>query len=60
MIKAKRMKKFSAANIVAYTVLVLASVLVILPFTVILATSLQTYVDSVKVPFKFFRGYLDF
>lgn len=59
MIETKQTKKVQPANVVAYIVLVIACLLVILPFLVILATSFQTYADSTKVPFRFFRGYID-
>lgn len=55
--KAKR-RKISAGNIAAYTLLVIACVCVLFPFSVIVSTSLKTFQDSVKIPFTFFPGYI--
>ena len=43
----------------AYVVLIVACLLVIAPFTIVIATSFKTYQDSVKIPFSFYMGYLD-
>ena len=43
----------------AYVVLIIACLLVIAPFTIVIATSFKTYQDSVKIPFSFYMGYLD-
>ncbi len=47
-------------DIAAYVVLVLACISVLFPFLIIFSTSLKTFQDSVKVPFTFFPGYVDF
>lgn len=47
-------------KVLAYIVLIFACIIVLAPFSIVVATSLQTYADSVKVPFKFFRGYFNF
>lgn len=54
----KRKKLFGDA--IAYAVLAIGCLGILLPFFVILSTSFKTYIDSVKVPFRFFRGYVDF
>lgn len=47
-------------DVISYLILALACLWVILPFTVILSTALKTYQDSVRIPFDFFPGYVDF
>ena len=61
-------KKFSRSKkrqdiitkILAYTVLIIACLLVILPFSIVLSTSFKTHKDSITIPFKFYLGYLNF
>lgn len=42
-----------------YFVLILMCFLVLFPFAIVISTSLKTYADSVKVPFTFNPGYID-
>jgi len=44
----------------AYFVLITACLIVLLPFSIVISTSLKTYADSVRIPFRFYMGYLDF
>ena len=37
-----------------------ACIIVLAPFSIIVATSFKTLSDAVKVPFTFYEGYLDF
>lgn len=60
MTKASNRGKKIFGDVVAYTVLIIGCLGILLPFFVILSTSFKTYIDSVKVPFRFFRGYIDF
>lgn len=43
-----------------YLILILMCLAVIFPFAIVMSTSLKTYADSVKVPFTFYPGYVDF
>ena len=57
----KSRKKIEATKkLLAYLVLIFACVIVLAPFSIVISTSLKTYPDSVKVPFRFFVGYVDF
>ncbi len=60
MSKASNRRKKIFGDVIAYAFLTLGCLGVLLPFFVILSTSFKTYIDSVKVPFRFFRGYIDF
>ena len=42
-----------------YLVLILMCLTVLFPFAIVISTSLKTYADSVKVPFTFNPGYVD-
>lgn len=48
------------SKIIAYVVLIFACIIVLAPFSIIVATSFKTLSDAVKVPFTFYEGYLDF
>ena len=48
------------SKIIAYVVLIFACIIVLAPFSIIIATSFKTLSDAVKVPFTFYEGYLDF
>lgn len=47
-------------SVLATLLLLIACFSVLMPFSVIVSTSLKTYPDSVKVPFTFFPGYVTF
>ncbi len=55
--KNKNVKK--VGDIIAYVVLVIACLMTLFPFAIVFSTSLKTYADSVKIPFKFYMGYLE-
>ena len=55
-----RRRRKAAGRLVAYVILIFMCLLVILPFAIVISTSLKTFPDSVKVPFTFFPGYVDF
>lgn len=44
---------------IMYFVLILMCLAVLFPFAIVISTSLKTYADSVKVPFTFNPGYVD-
>ena len=44
---------------IMYFVLILMCLSVLFPFAIVISTSLKTYADSVKVPFTFNPGYVD-
>ena len=46
-------------NTIMYLILILMCLTVLFPFAIIISTSLKTYADSVKVPFTFNPGYVD-
>ena len=58
--RTKKKQRKAAGQILAYLVLICMCLLVILPFAIVISTSLKTFADSVKVPFTFFPGYADF
>ena len=57
--KSKKRQEMTSKSL-AYIVLIIACILVIAPFTIIISTSFKTYQDSVKIPFSFYMGYLEF
>ncbi len=52
-------RKLHADKIAAYVFLSIACLFVLFPFSIVISTSFKTYADSVKIPFKFFMGYLN-
>lgn len=46
------------AKAVMYLILVLACLLVLLPFSIVVSTSLKTYADTFRIPFTYFPGYV--
>lgn len=58
MIKTKHKVIFKWDNFFTYFFLVLACLAVLLPFSIVISTSFKTYADSVKIPFKFYMGYI--
>jgi len=55
----KKIQK-NLGKIIMYLVLILMCLAVLFPFAIVISTSLKTYADSVKVPFTFNPGYVDF
>ncbi len=58
MIKPKRKTNFKWENFFTYFFLILACLAVLFPFSIVISTSFKTYADSVKIPFKFYMGYI--
>lgn len=59
MIK-KRKVKFKLEILLTYFFLILTCIVILLPFSIVISTSFKTYADSVKIPFKFYMGYINF
>lgn len=54
----KKLRK-NSGKLFMYLILILMCMAVIFPFAIVISTSLKTYADSVKVPFTFNPGYVD-
>lgn len=56
----RRLPRLIASRIAIYAVLIVASLMVLFPFSIVVSTSLKTYADTFKIPFNFFPGYVTF